>query len=59
MDLGGNVIFLKEDSKTEIIRALERILSDQHLYHSMKLIAETKGPQTFSYGKIAQKSIEE
>ena len=59
VDLGGNVIFLKEDSKTEIIRALERILSDQHLYHSMKLIAETKGPQTFSYGKIAQKSIEE
>lgn len=59
VDLGGNVIFLHEDSKSEIYAVLERILSDRNLYGSMKKIAETEGPQVFSYGRIARKSIEE
>lgn len=59
IDLGGNVIFLCEDSEYEICTVLEKILSDQKLYDSMKKAARIKGSQNFLYGKIAQKSIEE
>ena len=59
VDLGGNVIFLHDDSKSEIYTVLKRLLYDQNLYDSMKKIAETEGPQIFSYGRIARRSIEE
>lgn len=57
VDMGGNVIFLHEDSVSEIQSVLSELIEKPELYHSMKDVA-LKGKAIFSYENIAKKSIE-
>ncbi len=57
VDLGGNVRFFREDSPEEIKRMLEKIITNPEDYKNMKRIAEEKGIETFSYKKIAERSL--
>jgi 1,2-diacylglycerol 3-alpha-glucosyltransferase len=58
IDLGGNVRFLYNDSSDEIKELISEICCNPDILKKMKLVAENKGMETFSYSKIAQKSIE-
>ncbi len=57
VDLGGNVLFLKEDTVQEIQFTIESILFDSNKYSAMKRAAE-KGIAIFSYDKISRRAIE-
>lgn len=57
VDVGGNCEFLYNDSIEEVKKCIENIICNKQLYNKMKIIAETKGRNTFSYEKIARKSI--
>jgi len=59
IDLGGNCIFLYENTVEEIKRVITEIMNNKNLYEQMKKVASTKGMSTFSYKKIAEKSIRE
>lgn len=56
VDLGGNVIFLNNDSPDEIKESVYEIYSNPELYSAMLKAAE-KGKEVFSYEKIAKRSI--
>ena len=58
IDLGGNVIFLQNDSVDEIEKTIEKIHNNHELYEMMKECAETKGKVYFSYSNIAKRSLE-
>lgn len=58
IDVGGNVVFLKEDSKESIKRELLRIVGTPSIYESMKSVANI-GKIKFSYKDIADRSIKE
>lgn len=62
VDLGGNVEFLYKDSVEEIRQAIQSLMSADgertDKYYSMKKCAAEKGPDVFSYKKIAERSIE-
>lgn len=53
VDLGGNCMFLYEDSVDEISEVICKIVENKELYDHMKNIAMTKGMDVFSYKKIA------
>ena len=57
VNIGGNCIFLKEDSVEEIKVVLKSIIEDKPLYNYMKNISQEKGIKAFSYLEIAKKSI--
>lgn len=57
VDLGGNVIFLKEDSVEEIKKVILDILNCPDKYKKMRRIAEEKGMEVFSYRRISQRAI--
>lgn len=57
VDLGGNVIFLKNDSIDEIKHDIEFILNNKDAYQAMKKVAKAKGMLYFSYKEIAKRSI--
>lgn len=57
VDLGGNVIFLKEDSVEEIKKVILDILNCPDKYKEMIRIAEEKGMEVFSYRRISQRAI--
>lgn len=57
VDLGGNVEFLKEDSVSEIKEKIEKLIKNPEKLNQMKLIAEKKGMETFSYKKIAERAL--
>ena len=57
VDLGGNVIFLEEDSSLEIKNVIEDLLNDPEKYKKMKSVAMEKGMSVFSYKDIAERSI--
>ena len=57
IDLGGNVIFLMEDSVEEIVCQIKKVINDKEKFKLMEKIAFEKGMQTFSYKKISAKSI--
>lgn len=57
VDLGGNVRFIREDSTEEIKQMLEKIINNPEDYKNMKRIAQEKGIETFSYKKIAERSL--
>lgn len=59
IDLGGNVIFLKNDSVDEILYTIEDIVTKPEKYSYMKKIAVEKGMKKFSYLNIAKESIEQ
>lgn len=57
VDLGGNVEFLKEDSASEIKKKIEKLIENPEKFNQMKLVAEKKGMETFSYKKIAERAL--
>ena len=58
VNLGGNCIFLTEDTAEEIRVKLQRLLAHEEEYAKMKAVAEEKGPNKFSYLNLAKRSIE-
>lgn len=58
VDLGGNCEFIYKDSVDEIYEILKRFINDDDHLSKMKLIAETKGMEYFSYKKISSRAIE-
>lgn len=58
VDLGGNVLFLKEDSCDEIRTKIELVKNDKKVYSVMKSVAEQKGIKNFSYDEISKRAIE-
>lgn len=59
LDLGGNCIFLDNiDATEEIVNTINLLISNKELYEKMKLIAESKGFETFSYESISRRAIE-
>ena len=58
IDLGGNVIFLNNDSVDEIQRAIDDLIEHPNKLRNMKEIAENKGMRVFSYKEIAKRAIE-
>jgi len=58
VDIGGNCLFLYDDSEDEIHNILGKIINDKDFYNNMKNIAFEKGPKTFLYSEIAKKAIE-
>jgi len=59
IDVGGNVIFLKEDSAEEIQKVIEQLVNNPDEYQKMKQIAIEKGKSVFSYKAIAKRAIEQ
>lgn len=58
VDMGGNVIFLREDSTREIQTTLEDLLAGgKAKYLAMREKAQSVGKRTFSYKDIARRSI--
>ena len=58
VDLGGNVLFLTEDSVGEIQGKIESLLSEPSKLSEMTKIAQEKGMQIFSYADISKRAIE-
>lgn len=58
VDLGGNVIFLEQDSVEEIYGIIKSLTEDKNAYQMMKTVAEQEGKKVFSYSDIAKRSIE-
>ena len=60
VDVGGNVVFLKEDSIDEIENAISILTSDGlNKYKTMKTVAEGQGKNMFSYMEISKRALEE
>ena len=57
VNVGGNVVFLKEDSVNEIQNTIEDIVNDSSKYKEMKRVAEDNARKIFSYKKIAERAI--
>lgn len=57
IDLGGNVIFLKEDGVKEIQDRIQYLVDHPDEYAQMKLVAQKKGMQAFSYKNIAARAL--
>lgn len=55
VDVGGNCLFLNDNSEEEIYQVLIRALNG---YQELKFNAETKGMSYFSYDKIAARAIQ-
>ena len=58
VDLGGNVLFLTEDSVGEIQEKIESLLSEPSKLSELTKIAQEKGMQIFSYADISKRAIE-
>lgn len=57
LNIGGNIIFLENDSKNEIIEKLKPILSDKLKLNEMTKAANNKEYEDFLYSNIAKKSL--
>lgn len=57
LDLGGNVEFVYDGNKEEILNALKDVLKDNR-YKKMQKVALEKGLEFFSYEKISQKMLD-
>ncbi|MDM7320747.1 MAG: glycosyltransferase family 4 protein [Fervidobacterium sp.] len=58
LDLGGNCLFLYDDSEEEMYKVLKRVVTDETLYGRMKEVALKEGHKVFTYGEIAKKFLE-
>ncbi|OJU28233.1 MAG: hypothetical protein BGN92_07935 [Sphingobacteriales bacterium 41-5] len=57
VDIGGNCVFLMEDSIEEIEFRLKQMIMEPATYNRMKSIAQEKGLSSFAYSEIARRSI--
>ena len=58
VDVGGNVVFLRQDSEAEIMEQILRLVDNPGVYQQMKTVASEKAGVTFSYKDIARRSIQ-
>jgi len=58
VDVGGNVVFLEEDSREGIEKSLRSLLEDPAAFEKMRRAAQEKAVKVFSYRDIARRSIE-
>lgn len=58
VDIGGNCIFLKKDSKQEIESVLSDLISNKEKYAKIKHAAMSEKADAFLYSNIAKKSVE-
>jgi 1,2-diacylglycerol 3-alpha-glucosyltransferase len=57
VDVGGNCIFIDDDSIEQLTTKINILKSDKRLYMDMKQLAMTKGYETFSYERISRQAI--
>ncbi len=57
VDLGGNVTFLHNDTKEEMVQCLNNIILNPSQFETMKNIAQEKGITFFSYKSIAARAL--
>jgi len=57
VDVGGNAVFLKEDSVDAICDAILSVINNTSVLNRMKTVAKVKGMENFSYRFIAAKAI--
>lgn len=57
VDIGGNCIFLKNDSKDEIENAILDLINHKDRYDKMQEVAMSDKSEQFLYSKIAEKSL--
>ena len=55
IDVGGNCLFLNNTTEQEIYRVITEAVG---CYDQLKVNAETKGIECFSYDRIAARAIE-
>lgn len=58
VDIGGNCLFLHEDSIIEVMNIIKKIYDNTLLFESMKNAAKSSLSEAFLYDKIAKKSID-
>lgn len=58
VDMGGNVIFLYNDSVDEIMKNISHLYCDNESLSKMQKIAESTGKSFFSYRQIAKRSLQ-
>lgn len=57
IDIGGNVVFLYEDSSDEIQDQIYELLNDKATYNQMNKVAKSNKKKDFLYTEIARKSL--
>lgn len=58
IDLNGNCLLISEEASEKVIKEyLSNVINNKQLYLSMKLCAETKGREKFSYSYISKYAI--
>ncbi len=57
VDVGGNCIFIDGENEDEVIQSINLLMEDADIFRKMKLTAETKGYETFSYEKISKQVL--
>lgn len=57
LNIGGNIGFLENDSKSEIIKKLKPILSDKLILNQMTKAANNREHEDFLYSNIAKESL--
>lgn len=57
VDVGGNVIFLKDDNVEEIVYVLEKLVNHPEEHNKMKEVAVEKAMKVFSYRDISVRAI--
>nr|WP_258048446.1 MULTISPECIES: glycosyltransferase family 4 protein [unclassified Planococcus (in: firmicutes)] len=57
VDVGGNCRFLTEGTSDEIVREICLLKENPEILKNMRMIAETKGFEAFSYETIARQAI--
>ena len=57
VDLGGNVVFLREDSTEHIVEVLDDLLQHPEKIDSMKEVAIKYGMREFSYKNLSERAI--
>jgi glycosyltransferase involved in cell wall biosynthesis len=58
IDIGGNVVYLKEDSVYELSEVLNNLIFENNLYADMCVAAKSDRRKEFLYSTIAKKSIQ-
>lgn len=58
VDVGGNCLFLYQNSSDEIKQVIDKIYRHKKLYQDMQAVSISKGRKTFSYRDIAKRAIE-